>query len=67
MSYKPTFSQSLSLDGLKRWISSELVRISNAFIKNSQQTQITVSTEAPAKPQTGQVVFADGTIWNPSD
>jgi len=67
MSYKPSFSQSLTLDGLKRWISSELVRISNALVKSTQKTKLEVATAEPAKPQTGEVVLADGTDWNPSD
>jgi len=67
MSYKPSFSQSLTLDGLKRWISSELVRISNALVTSSQKTKLEVATAEPAKPQTGEVVLADGTDWNPSN
>lgn len=67
MSYKPSFSQSLTLDGLKRWISSELVRISNALVTSSQKTKLEIATAEPAKPQTGEVVLADGTDWNPSN
>lgn len=67
MSYKPSFSQSLTLDGLKRWISSELVRISNALVTSSQKTKLEVATAEPAKPQTGEVILADGTDWNPSN
>jgi hypothetical protein len=67
MSYKPSFSQSLTLDGLKRWISSELVRISNALVTSTQKTKLEVATAEPAKPQTGEVVLADGTDWNPSN
>lgn len=67
MSYKPSFSQSLTLDGLKRWISSELVRISNALVTSSQKTKLEVATAEPSKPQTGEVVLADGTDWNPSN
>ena len=67
MSYKPSFSQSLTLDGLKRWISSELVRISNALVTSTQKTKLEVATAEPSKPQTGEVVLADGTDWNPSD
>jgi hypothetical protein len=67
MSYKPSFSQSLTLDGLKRWISSEFVRISNALVTSSQKTKLEIATAEPAKPQTGEVVLADGTDWNPSN
>lgn len=67
MSYKPSSSQFSTLEGLRRWITSELVRISNAILTSTQKTKLEVSTAEPSKPQTGDVVLADGTDWNPSN
>lgn len=66
MSYNPSSSSATNISDLRNWISNELVRVSNAFSTQSQTTQLPVLTVAPAKPQIGQVVFADGTNWNPS-
>lgn len=66
MSYVPTNSSAQSLNDFNRWISSELVRISNSFTTSRQTLNIAVVNAEPLKPQVGDVVFADGTNWNPS-
>ena len=66
MSYVPTTSSAQSLPDFKNWIAGELVRISNSFTTSKQTLNIPVINAAPAKPQVGDVVFADGTNWNPS-
>jgi hypothetical protein len=43
----------------------ELNRIANSFTVAGQSTKLPVLTVEPSKPETGQVVFADGTAWNP--
>ena len=65
MSYVPTTSSAQSLPDFKNWISGELVRISNTFTTSRQSLNIPVINAEPAKPQVGDVVFADGTNWNP--
>ena len=67
MSYKPSSTQFSTFDGLRRWITAELVRISNAIVTAGQKTKLEVTTAEPSKPQTGEVVLADGTDWNPSN
>lgn len=65
MSFLPSSTSATTVADLRSWISNELVRVSNAFTTSSQTTTLLVLTAAPAKPQIGQVVFADGTNWNP--
>jgi hypothetical protein len=65
MSFLPSSTSATTVADLRNWISNELVRVSNAFTTSSQTTTLLVLTAAPAKPQIGQVVFADGTNWNP--
>ncbi len=67
MSFIPTASSATTVSDLRTWISNELLRVSNAFTTTSQTTTIPVITAAPSKPQIGQVVFADGTSWNPNN
>ena len=66
MSYLPTTTSAQSLSDFRNWIAGELVRISNSFTTSRQTLNIPVINAAPAKPQVGDVVFADGTNWNPS-
>lgn len=66
MSYNPSASSATTISDLRNWIGNELVRVANAFTTESQTTTLPVLTAAPAKPQIGQIVFADGTNWNPS-
>ena len=66
MSYVPTNSSAQSFNDFNRWISGELVRISNSFTTSRQTLNISVVNAEPSKPQVGDVVFADGTNWNPS-
>jgi hypothetical protein len=65
MSFLPSSTSATTVADLRSWISNELVRVSNAFTTSSQTTTLLVLTAAPAKPQIGQVIFADGTNWNP--
>ena len=65
MSFLPSSTSATTVADLRSWISNELVRVSNAFTTSSQTTTLLVLTAAPAKPQIGQVVFADGSNWNP--
>jgi len=65
MSFLPSSTSATTVADLRNWISNELVRVSNAFTTSSQTTTLLVLTAAPAKPQIGQVVFADGSNWNP--
>ena len=67
MSFIPTNSQATTVPDLRTWISNELIRVSNAFTTSSQTTTLPVLTAAPTKPQIGQIVFADGTSWNPNN
>ncbi len=66
MSFLPSSTSATTVADLRTWISNELNRVANAFITSSQTTTLPVLTAAPAKPQIGQVVFADGTNWNPN-
>jgi hypothetical protein len=65
MSFLPSSTSATTVADLRNWISNELVRVSNAFTTSSQTTTLLVLTAAPAKLQIGQVVFADGSNWNP--
>lgn len=65
MSFSPSSTSATTVTDLRTWVSQELIRVSNAFTTSAQTTKIIVLNAAPAKPQTGQVVFADGTNWNP--
>ena len=65
MSFLPSSTSATTVADLRTWISNELVRVSNAFTTSSQTTTLLVLTAAPAKLQIGQVVFADGSNWNP--
>lgn len=66
MSYQPSTSSATTVADLRNWIGGELLRVANTFITDSQTTLLPVLNAAPAKPQTGQIVFADGTNWNPN-
>jgi len=66
MSFLPSSTSATTVADLRTWVSNELNRVSNAFTTSAQTTTLPVLTVPPAKPQIGQVVFADGTDWNPS-
>ena len=66
MSYTTSSTSATTVADLRNWIINELVRVANAFTTESQTTTIPVLTAAPAKPQIGQIVFADGSNWNPN-
>jgi hypothetical protein len=65
MSYIPSSTSADSAVGLRSWLVQELNRIANGFTVAGQTTTLPVLTVEPSKPETGQVVFADGTAWNP--
>jgi len=66
MSYQLSPTSASTVTDLRGWISNELIRVALAISTESQTTTIPVINAEPAKPQIGQVVFADGTNWNPS-
>tara|TARA_B100001093_G_scaffold136429_1_gene128974 strand:- start:2798 stop:3049 length:252 start_codon:yes stop_codon:yes gene_type:complete len=65
MSYIPSSTAADTAIGLRSWLLQELNRIANGFTIAEQTTSLPVLTEEPAKRATGQLVFADGTSWNP--
>jgi hypothetical protein len=65
MSYIPSSTAADTAVGLRSWLVQELNRIANGFTVAGQTTTLPVLTVEPAKPETGQVVLADGTAWNP--
>jgi len=65
VSYIPSSTSADTAVGLRSWLVQELNRIANGFTVAGQTTTLPVLTVEPSKPETGQVVFADGTAWNP--
>jgi hypothetical protein len=65
MSYQLSPTSASTVNDLRGWISNELIRVGLA-ISTDSQTTIPVINAEPSKPQVGQIVFADGTNWNPS-
>lgn len=65
MTFVPSSSAATTVSGLRAWVSNELIRLGNAIAKQSQEIRLPVTHSAPDKPQIGQIVFADGTNWNP--
>ena len=65
MTFVPSSSAATTVSGLRAWMSNEFIRLGNALAKQSQEIRLPVTHSAPEKPQTGQIVFADGTTWNP--
>lgn len=64
MSYSPFPTSATTVTDLRDWANREVQRIATAF-STSAQTTIPVHNSEPSKPQTGQLVLADGTNWNP--
>ena len=52
-------------DRLVEWIMRELQSISESTFGAAPELQLIPKYEAPAKPRTGMLVYADGTSWNP--
>lgn len=65
MSYSPLPTSAVTILDLRSWANRELQRVSQAFVSSSAQTTVPVLNNAPEKPQVGQIVFADGTNWDP--
>ena len=64
MSYVPAPTLAKTVEDLRRWVSTDLQRISSA-IQAAQTPTIPYLYTPPAKPTNGQLVIADGTGWNP--
>lgn len=54
----------LNLEGVVQWLVNELNLVSQAD-EQVEVAQLTPLSVEPSKPQTGWVVFADGTHWDP--
>ena len=65
MSYRPLPTAASTVADLRSWANRELQRVSLNFDKTQSQLTLAVTNAPPEKPQIGQVVFADGTNWNP--
>jgi hypothetical protein len=65
VSYIPSSTAADTAVGLRSWLVQELNRIANGFTVAGQTTTLPLLTVEPSKPEIGQVVFADGTAWNP--
>lgn len=65
MSYIPSSTSADTAVGLRSWLLQELNRVANSFTVSAQTTTLPVLTVEPTKKETGQIVFADGTEWNP--
>jgi hypothetical protein len=52
-------------NSLALWIFAELSKLSGLLALIETGYFLEVSTAAPKKPRERQIVFADGTVWNP--
>lgn len=52
-----------SVEALGRWAYEQLELISQAV--PGEIPQLTISHNAPRRPRNGQLVYADGSDWNP--
>jgi hypothetical protein len=66
MSYKPQMVSLSTNENIVRWVFNELTRVSNALTSEKSSTNTPVLHQEPSKPQVGDIVYADGTDWNPS-
>lgn len=64
MRYTPSPTQAKTIEDLRRWATTELQRVADSA-EAAQTPTIPPMFAAPAKPVTGQLAFADGTLWNP--
>lgn len=53
------------LESLKRFIGLELQRIARCSTEASERVSFQILYAAPTKYNAGDVVYADGTRWNP--
>ena len=65
MSFFPSPTAASTVAELRTWTTNELFRVGNTFTTESQKTQVPVLYASPERPATGQIVFADGSDWNP--
>lgn len=66
MSYQPTAIPSDTPEGLRAWLANQLRQIANALQSPSVDTlHIIPRGAAPAKYSDGDIVYADGTNWDP--
>lgn len=61
--YSPGPGQPQSPEDIFRYLQGELQQISRAFA--SGPTVLQEQFEPPRQPQTGRLVLADGTVWDP--
>ena len=65
MPYVPTQCPAVNdIDGLRKWVQDEFFRIAQATVP-VDSVVFKVTNVVPTAVQDGQVVFADGTNWNP--
>jgi len=64
MAYRPNFPSTVAdLDQLKIWVLEQLELVAKEL--PDVPLQLKVSFVAPVRPRDGQIVYADGTEWNP--
>jgi hypothetical protein len=64
--YEPTAIPSDAPIGLRAWLAAQLRQIANALAAPEVNgLRFTPLAAEPERYQTGDVVFADGTNWNP--
>jgi hypothetical protein len=64
MSYRAMPTNATEPTEISRWAFGELTRVSLSLDDQNTLT-VPLLNAAPDKPQTGQIVLADGTNWNP--
>lgn len=47
------------------WVEAEFRKLAEILNRGSDRLSIAPRNVAPSKPRTGDVVYADGTNWNP--
>lgn len=65
MPYIPTQCPAeVDSEGLRKWVQEEFLRVAQATVP-VDSVVFKVTNSVPTAVQDGQVVFADGTNWNP--
>jgi hypothetical protein len=66
LSYKPTAIPSDAPAGLRAWLADQLRRIADELSAPSvTRLNLAQMNAAPTKYRDGDIVYADGTNWNP--
>lgn len=63
--YRPSTVPSLGSPAIERFLQQELDRIARATADAHEYVRYEVLYAAPGKMSAGDVVYADGTSWNP--